>query len=129
MSDEHKAALAEGRQSGNAVRRYLEALESNKPKRGRRRTPETISARLAAIETELGGASPIKRLNLIQEKENLESELASPSETVDITALEKEFVGAAKAYALSKGISYSTWRAMGVPASVLSQAGISRSSV
>src|SRR5689334_9539098 len=37
MSDEHKAALAEGRAQGRAVRLYLEALEANKPKRGRKR--------------------------------------------------------------------------------------------
>ena len=43
MSDEHKAALAEGREQGRVVRRYLEALESSRPKRGRRRTPETIT--------------------------------------------------------------------------------------
>ena len=28
MSDSHKAALAEGREQGRAVRRYLEALEA-----------------------------------------------------------------------------------------------------
>ena len=32
MSDEHKAALAEGRAQGRAVRLYLEAIEANKPK-------------------------------------------------------------------------------------------------
>ena len=31
MSDEHKAALAEGRDQGRAVRRYLEALETSRP--------------------------------------------------------------------------------------------------
>ena len=43
MTDEHKAALATGRNEGNAVRNYLEALRSNKPKRGRRRTRESIA--------------------------------------------------------------------------------------
>ncbi len=47
MSDEHKAALAEGREQGGVVRRYLEALESHRPKRGRKRTPESIAKRLA----------------------------------------------------------------------------------
>ena len=41
------ARPASGRTSGNAVRRYLEALENNRPKRGRKRTPESINARLA----------------------------------------------------------------------------------
>ena len=47
MSDDHKAALAAGRNEGRAVRRYLEALEAHKPKRGRKRTPESIQKRLA----------------------------------------------------------------------------------
>lgn len=44
MSDQHKAALAEGREQGRAVQRYLEALEQNRPKRGRKRTRERWSA-------------------------------------------------------------------------------------
>ena len=68
MSDEHKAALAEGRSQGRAVRRYLEALEANKPKRGRKRTPESIQKRLDKIATELETADPLKRLQLTQEQ-------------------------------------------------------------
>ena len=49
MSDEHKAALAEGRNQGRAVRGYLEALEAHKPKRGRKRTPDSIKKRLERI--------------------------------------------------------------------------------
>ena len=54
MSDDHKAALAEGRSQGRAVRVYLEALAANKPKRGRKRTPDSITKRLDAIAAELG---------------------------------------------------------------------------
>ena len=50
MSDAHKAALAEGREQGRAVRAYLDAVEANAPKRGRKRTPESIAKRLDAIE-------------------------------------------------------------------------------
>src|SRR5690242_17471608 len=56
MSAQHKAALAVGRSEGRAVRNYLEALEAHKPKRGRRRTPESISARLEKIEADLDEA-------------------------------------------------------------------------
>src|ERR1700730_18462311 len=49
MSDDHKAALAVGRTEGRVVRRYLDALEANKPKRGRKRTPDSIQRRLKAI--------------------------------------------------------------------------------
>ena len=61
MSDEHKAALAEGREQGRVVRRYLEALESHKPKRGRKRSPETVAKRLASIEERLATADPLTR--------------------------------------------------------------------
>ena len=53
MSAEHKRALAQGREQGRAVRNYLEALEQNRPKRGRKRTPESIKKRLAEINQRL----------------------------------------------------------------------------
>jgi len=49
MSDEHKQALAQGRMESKVVRDYLEALRSAKPKRGRKRSPESIQKRLAKI--------------------------------------------------------------------------------
>ncbi len=59
MSDEHKAALAEGRNQGRAVRTYLEAFEAHKPKRGRKRTPESMQKRLHRIEKEIPEADPL----------------------------------------------------------------------
>lgn len=128
MSEEHKAALAEGRNQGRAVRRYLEALEAHKPRRGRKRTPESIKKRLAKIEEELPKADALKRLQLIQERLDLQSELESAEAKVDLTELEEEFVKAAGPYSARKGISYAAWRELGVDASVLKRAGISRSS-
>jgi hypothetical protein len=126
MSDEHKAALAEGRDQGRAVRRYLEALEANKPKRGRKRSPESMAKRLASVEDELATADPLKRLHLVQERLDLQAALDASKATVDLDALEKEFVTAAATYGDRKGISYSAWRELGVPANVLDRAGISR---
>ena len=77
MSDEHKAALAEGREQGRLVRRYLEALESHRRKRGRRRTPESIAKRLAAIDEQVPAADPLTRLHLAQERMDLEQELGT----------------------------------------------------
>src|ERR1700742_1501255 len=82
MSDEHKHALAVGREESRAVRRYLEALEAHKPKRGRKRTAEGIQARLRQIDDDLTNADPLTRVHLVQERLNLESELASKGETV-----------------------------------------------
>jgi len=128
MSDEHKAALAKGRMEGRVVRDYLEGLRATKPKRGRKRTPETVQKRLDAIETELEGASPMDELLLVQERRDLEAELDAMSDTIDMAALEDAFVGVAKSYSESKSISYASWRDVGVPAAVLTRAGISRGS-
>lgn len=129
MSADHKAALAKGRQQANAVRTYLEALESHRPKRGRKRTPESIQKRLAAIDEQYELASALTALNLLQERKNLEAELASLTADVgvDLDRLRKAFVKNAKAYGAAKGIAYGTWREIGVPADVLHDAGISRS--
>jgi hypothetical protein len=62
MTAEHKRALAEGRAEGRAVRAYLEALDQNRPRRGRPRTPASIEKRLKAVESELADAAPLHRL-------------------------------------------------------------------
>jgi hypothetical protein len=126
MSDEHKAALAEGRSESRAVRSYLEALDQHRPRRGRRRTRESIEKRLATVESELGSASALQRLQLVQERIDLTRELEQSDLAVDLTALEEAFVKTARTYADRKGISYSAWRELGVPAEVLARAGITR---
>jgi hypothetical protein len=126
MSDSHKAALAEGREQGRAVRRYLEALEAHRPKRGRKRTPESVQKRLASIDERLADADPLTRLHLVQERMDLENELSSSDNAVDLEALEDEFVAAAGPYGQRKGITYSAWRQAGVDPAVLRRAGIRR---
>jgi len=128
MSPDHKAALAKGREEGRIVRQYLEALESTKPRRGRKRTPDSIRKRLTTIETQLPEADPLTRLHLVEEKQRLQAELATVGNSVDLEALEKSFVKVARQYGERKGISYSAWRTVGVSANVLQQAKISRSS-
>ena len=110
MSDAHKEALAEGREQGRAVRRYLEALEANKPRRGRKRTPEGIQRRLAAIEERMASADALYRLHLAQESMDLEA----------------AFIKAAGPYSRRKGIGYDAWRAANVEPRVLKAAGIGR---
>lgn len=126
MSDEHKHALAVGREESRSVRRYLEALEAHKPKRGRKRTTESIQARLRQIDDRIAGADPLTRVHLVQERLNLETELANKEEAVDLKALEEGFIEAAKSYGERKGITYAAWRAAGVDANVLRKAGIPR---
>jgi hypothetical protein len=127
VTEEHKAAMARGRVEGKAISSYLDALAAHKPKRGRKRTPESIDKRLAVIESLLPGANSITRLSLIQERLDLAEERASlGGATVDLSAFEDAFVGAAKGYSERKGISYAAWRELGVPAEILKRAGIAR---
>ena len=127
MTAAHKAALAEGREQGRAVRAYLEALEAHKPKRGRKRTPDSIKKRLERVAAELDTASALDRLHLLQEQDDLERELATTSVKVDLAELEAAFVSAAAPYSERKAISYDTWRKMGVTPAVLRAAGVTRS--
>ena len=126
MSDTHKAALAEGREQGRAVRRYLEALEAHKPRRGRKRTPDSMQKRLEAIEEKLPGADPLTRLQLVQERMDLQHQLESADSSVDLHELEDEFVKAAPDYSRRKGITYAAWREAGLDPAVLRRAGIRR---
>ena len=64
----------------------------------------------------------------MEEKQRLQAELATVGNSVDLEALEKNFVKVARQYGERKGISYSAWRTVGVSANVLQQAKISRSS-
>ncbi|HWC39202.1 MAG TPA: hypothetical protein VG476_11765 [Acidimicrobiales bacterium] len=108
------------------MRRYLEALEANRPKRGRKRTTDSVKRQLASVEQRLDSADPLNRLHLVQERRNLKEELERKDRSVDMSALEREFVKAAPAYGERKGISYAAWREAGVSAAVLRRAGIQR---
>jgi hypothetical protein len=127
MSSGHKAALARGRAESASVRHYLQALETSKPKRGRKRTPASIDRRLAAIDNQLATADALSKLHLLQEQKNLNDERSRVNQVKDLSSLEKQFIRVAKAYGERKGITYGTWRAAGVSAAVLAKAEISRS--
>ncbi len=85
-----------------------------------------MRTRLAAIETALPDADPMARLQMVQERRDLEQAIEAAETTVDLTALEDNFVTAAQDYGDRKGISYATWREVGVPAVMLKRAGIGR---
>ncbi len=128
MTAEHKAALAKGREQANAVRAYLDALEASKPKRGRKRTPESITKRIAQIDEQYETVGALIALQLLQERKNLEAELEAmqTDQGPDLDKLRRGFVRNARAYGQAKGIAYATWREIGVPADVLREAGVTR---
>lgn len=129
MSDAHKAALAVGRDEGRSVRRYLEALESQRPRPGRKRTTDTIQRQLEETIAELTEATALERVHLLQRRIDLERELEQINQQSDVNLdeLEIAFVEALPGYSSRKHISYAAWREVGVPARVLRAAGISRS--
>jgi hypothetical protein len=112
-----------------AVRDYLKALEQNAPRRGRKRTPESVERQLAVLEGEMEGASVTKRLDLIQQRIDLEADLETLQQagSVDLSALEAGFATHAAAYGGRRGISYAAWREVGVSSATLKSAGIRRS--
>jgi hypothetical protein len=128
LTDNHKAALAQGRTEGRAVRTYLEALRGNKPKRGRKRTADSINKQLKSIDEQLKTADPVTELQLVQQRRNLNAELEGMSSSVDLKSIEDAFVKVAASYSARQGISWASWREVGVPASVLTRAGLSRQS-
>jgi uncharacterized protein YicC (UPF0701 family) len=128
LTDQHKAALAKGRVEGRAVRAYLEAIRGNKPKRGRRRTADSIKKRLNAIGEQLKTADPLTEVRLVQERRDLSAELDGLQSNVDLKSIEDEFVKVVSNYSKRQGISYASWREVGVPAAVLTRGGLTRSS-
>jgi len=128
MSESHKAALAEGRVQGRAIRLYLEALEAHRPRRGRKRSTKSLTDRLVAIDRELAHADPMRHLQLVQERLDLQAALDAAERAVDISSLETGFIEAAADYSRRRGISYAAWREVGVPSSVLRAAGVTRRS-
>jgi len=111
-----------------AVRDYLKALEQNAPRRGRKRTPESVERQLAVLEGEMEGVSVTKRLGLIQQRIDLEADLEALQQagSVDLSALEAGFATHAAAYGGRRGISYAAWREVGVSSTTLKSAGIRR---
>ena len=124
MSNAHKKALANGRNEGRIIREYLEIVEATKPKRGRRRTPESITKRLSVIASELKTADPVTKVRLIQERMNLRNELASMKTKTEIAAAEARFIKVAKSFSERNDITYDAWREFGVTPAVLKRAGI-----
>ena len=77
--------------------RALQQQERRRP--GRKRTADSIGKRLGAIGTELATASPVRELELAQERIDLERELAEMGNRVDPKSLEAKFVEVAAGYA------------------------------
>jgi len=123
MSEEHKQALAQGRREARAIKRYLKALESRKP--GRPVTSESLEKRLAKTDEKIGTEeNPLKKVELIQTKLDIEDQLDKLEGAADFDELEADFIDHVKSYSDRKEISYTAWREYGVPAATLRAAGV-----
>lgn len=128
MSQEQKDAMAQGRREARAVRNYLDALERGR-KRGPKVTPERLRDRITATQSAIDDETdPQSRLELIQQRMDDEERLIEVSQQESIDDLQPGFIEVAASYSERKGISYSAWRELGVPAKVLRAAGMTRSS-
>ncbi|WP_428115826.1 hypothetical protein [Candidatus Poriferisodalis sp.] len=126
MSDEHKAAIAAGRIEAAAVRDYLEALETHRPRPGRKQTAESLTAKRAAVDAQIADAKPIKRLLLMQERRDIEAAIEALQVEPDMASVETGFIEHASSYGQRKRVQYATWREFGVTPEMLARAGITR---
>lgn len=128
MQPARKKALHDGRHQAAVVRRYLHSL-AEQAAQPRRPSRSTIEQRLEEIETALADErEPVRRLQLIQQRLDQQHQLAAMdgNPTDDHESIEAEFKAVAATYASRKGISYFAFREAGVPARVLTEAGVSR---
>jgi hypothetical protein len=123
MTDEHKAALAQGRKEARAIKAYLKALESRRP--GRPVSKDSLGKRLDNVNKKLEASeNPLERVDLIQSKLDIEKAIDDLDNGVGFEELETGFAEHAASYSERKGVSYTAWREAGVPASVLKRSGI-----
>lgn len=124
LSAEHKQAMGEGRVQGRIVDRYLAAIDTLKPRRGRQATPADLLARIQKLDVEIQAAQGSARLALVQQKMDLEDRMQRLGDNTAIDDLEAQFVKVAKPYAERKGFSPRAFREVGVPVEVLKKAGL-----
>ena len=119
LSPQHLANLAAGRTQSAVVNRYLRALETATPKRGRQvdRSP----ARIEALRQEIEHSTGVQKLAAAQKLVDIQR--AEPAKN-ELPALEAEFIKVALDYSEGHGISYTAWRQVGVSAKTLKAAGI-----
>jgi hypothetical protein len=123
MSKEHKDALARGRKEARAVKVYLKAIDARTS--GRQPSKDTLKSRLEKVNEKIGGTDdPLKTVDLLQSKLDIEKALSRVEEESDFDAVEADFIKNVKSYSERKGITYTAWREFGVPARTLREAGL-----
>ena len=104
------------------VRIYLESLQS--PRHPGKRTPEWLQSQVALLPERIHEEmDPLKQLELRQRLLDCQADLLEQQGT-NADEAEQGFVRVALPFSERKGITYAAWRAQGVPARVLKEAGM-----
>jgi ribonuclease PH len=106
----------------NAVAAYLTALRAPKvPKRSR----ANLEKRRSQVEEWIAEEqSPIRQVELIQRRLDIDAQLAQADQADRLAELEEAFVNVAASWAERSGVTAAALREVGVPASVLRRAGL-----
>jgi hypothetical protein len=106
----------------NAVAAYLSALRAPKlPARSR----DALDKRRAQVEQWIAEeTSPIREVELIQQRLDIDAQLAQIDQAARLPELEEAFVNVAASWAKRTGITAAALREVGVPARVLAKAGL-----
>lgn len=113
-----------GRRLSTPVRRYLDLIESS----DRPGTPATLAARVAALDAKIAAASSLARLELIQQRLEVQARAEAAARFAETAAeVEAEFVAVVAEFSARRRISWEAWRQAGVPAAVLRRGGLTRS--
>ena len=89
MTDEHKQALAEGRELGRRCATTWKPSSRTSPSGAGSATPDSVKKRLATIESTLPDASPIKKVGAHPGAPRPHVELATMGTKVDLSGLER----------------------------------------
>lgn len=123
MTQEHKEALARGRKEARAIKAYLKTVDTGR--QGRTVSRESLEKRLGKTNRKIEDSDdPLKTVDLIQTRLDIELALSSVEDVESIERLEAKFVEYAASYSERKDVSYTAWRQFGVPAAVLRNAGV-----
>jgi hypothetical protein len=119
---ERPAERGARRAETNAVAAYLSALRAPKvPARSR----ANLEQRRTQIEQWIAEeSSPIREVELIQRRLDIDAQLAKIDQASRLPELEEAFVNVAASWAKRSGITAAALREAGVPASVLRRAGL-----
>jgi hypothetical protein len=122
---ERPAERGARRAETNAVAAYLTALKGPRPSGSSKAKREGLMRRRAQVEQWISEErSPIREVELIQSRLDIDAQLAQLDAADRLPELEKASVKVAKSWCGRSGVSAAALREVGVPASVLRRAGL-----